>query len=70
VSSAPLLEDGDNASKSEAGDCKVRTFEHHEESVYALAWSACDAWVFASLDYSGKISFNHVPSAEKYKILL
>jgi hypothetical protein len=69
MSSAPLLDDGENA-KAEAGDCQVRSFEQHEESVYALAWSACDAWVFASLDYAGKVAINHVPSAEKYKILL
>lgn len=49
---------------------KVRTFDEHEESVYSLAWSASDAWVLASLSYDGQIVLNHVPSTEKYKILL
>jgi len=71
VSSAPLLDlDGDSAKGSDTDDCKVRTFDVHEESVYSVAWSACDAWVFASLDYSGRVAINHVPSTEKYKILL
>lgn len=73
VSSSPLLDmEGENAaaSKLEVGDCKVCSFLDHEESVYSVAWSACDAWVFASVDYSGRVAINHVPSAEKYKILL
>lgn len=70
VSSAPVLDADDGDTKADSGDCKVRSFEQHEESVYAVAWSACDAWVFASLDFSGRVAINHVPSAEKYKILL
>ena len=46
------------------------SFDEHEESVYSVAWSACDAWVFASLSYDGRVVINHVPSTEKYKILL
>lgn len=38
--------------------------------VYSVSWSAADAWIFASLSYEGKVAVNHVPSAEKYKILL
>lgn len=49
---------------------QVRTFDEHEESVYSLAWSASDAWVLASLSYDGLVVLNHVPSTEKYKILL
>lgn len=49
---------------------QVRTFDEHEESVYSLAWSASDAWVMASLSYDGLVVLNHVPSTEKYKILL
>jgi EARP and GARP complex-interacting protein 1 len=59
-----------NNKPSDAVDCIVKTYEDHEESVYAVAWSACDAWVFASLDFSGRLAINHVPSTEKYKILL
>ena len=36
----------------------------------AAAWSACDAWVFGSLSLDGRVVLNHVPSTEKYKILL
>lgn len=49
---------------------QVRTFDEHEDSVYSLAWSASDAWVLASLSYDGLVVLNHVPSTEKYKILL
>jgi hypothetical protein len=62
--------------------------------VYSVSWSCCDAWIFASLSYDGRVSdtvlagwlgsavgtsivrfsqqvvVNHVPPAEKYKILL
>ncbi|CAM9344998.1 unnamed protein product, partial [Hapterophycus canaliculatus] len=61
---------GGNGSKGEAADIRVRTFDEHEESVYSLAWSASDAWVLASMSYDGLVVLNHVPSTEKYKILL
>jgi len=32
--------------------------------------SAADAWIFASLSLDGRTIVNHVPPAEKYKILL
>lgn len=49
---------------------KVRTFDEHEESVYSVAWSACDPFVFMSVSYDGRVVLNHVPQTEKYKILL
>eukprot|EP00904_Undaria_pinnatifida_P001409 jgi/Undpi1/11269/HiC_scaffold_30.g13567.m1 len=61
---------GVTGTKGEAADIRVRTFDEHEESVYSLAWSASDAWVLASLSYDGLVVLNHVPSTEKYKILL
>ena len=71
ISSAPLLElEGDETSDADTGDGAIRCIDEHEESVYAVAWSACDAWVFASLSYDGRVVINHVPSTEKYKILL
>lgn len=70
ISSSPITEFEGEQGKSDAGDFKIRTFNEHEESVYSIAWSACDAWVFASLDYSGRVAINHVPPREKYKILL
>jgi hypothetical protein len=44
--------------------------QHHEDSVYAVAWGGADAWVHASLSFDGRVVLDHVPSAEKYKILL
>lgn len=51
-------------------DATVAVYEHHEESVYGLAWSAGDPWIFASLSYDGRVVVNMVPSKEKYKIML
>ena len=51
-------------------DRLIHKFDDHEESVYGLEWSACDAWVFASLSHDGRVVFNRVPQSEKYKILL
>jgi len=73
VSSAPLLideEDPANADSQEKMDLCVRSYEDHEDSVYSVAWSKGDAWVFCSLSYDGRAMVNTVPSAEKYKILL
>ena len=62
--------DGDIDSAKDITDAMIRRFDEHEDSVYGLAWSLCDAWVFSSLSYDGRVVVNHVPSAEKYKILL
>lgn len=72
ISSAPLLTlDEDNPEKSETSAQNVRVARYeHVDSVYGMAWSAADAWVYATLGYDGKIALNHVPSKEKYKILL
>ncbi|XP_050402615.1 EARP and GARP complex-interacting protein 1 [Patella vulgata] len=51
-------------------DGVIATYEEHEDSVYAVAWSTADPWVFASLSYDGRLVVNRVPRAEKYKILL
>ena len=52
------------------GDKLIKSYEEHEESVYAISWSCCDAWSFASLSFDGRVVINHVPPAEKYRILL
>ena len=54
----------------DAPDVKVRDYDLHDDAVVAVAWSTCDAWVFASLSFDGRVLLNHVPSPEKYKILL
>ncbi len=74
VSSAPLGEleinpdHPDRHDKHE--DQLIRTYSDHEESVYGAVWSRSDAWTFASISYDGRIILNHVPTKEKYKILL
>jgi len=69
ISSAPLLVDADDASETSAPNVRVFRYEH-TESVYGIAWGVADAWLYASVAYDGKILVNHVPSKEKYKILL
>ncbi|KAK9815701.1 hypothetical protein WJX72_008294 [[Myrmecia] bisecta] len=54
----------------EPHDGKVRSYDDHEDSVYSVAWSAADPWVFASLSYDGRVAVNRVPSQIKYKILI
>ncbi|GKY93189.1 hypothetical protein MPSEU_000286700 [Mayamaea pseudoterrestris] len=74
ISSAPLMtlddsDNGDDASDTSAPNVLVDRYEHND-SVYGLAWGAADAWIYMSLGYDGKAVANHVPSKEKYKILL
>jgi hypothetical protein len=48
----------------------VQRYEH-SDSVYATAWGANDAWIYLTISYQdGKAVLQHVPSTEKYKILL
>lgn len=72
ISSAPLLTLEDDADdKSDTAAPNVRVSQHeHMDSVYAVAWGAADAWVYASVGYDGKVILSQVPSKEKYKILL
>lgn len=74
ISSAPSSfepeeEAGAVAADSDA-DGLVKAFDEHDQSIFGLAWSAADAWIFASLSLDGRAIINHVPPAEKYKILL
>ena len=50
-----------------APDRNVQTYEH-QESVYGMTW--IDPWCYVSLSYDGHVVLHHVPSKEKYKILL
>ena len=71
VSSAPPAVDAEEPENPDGeADGLVKAFEDHDTSVFAVAWSAADAWIFASLSLDGKTVINHVPPAEKYKILL
>lgn len=67
--------DGDHMKKEDLEnsdtnqDVCVDTMELND-SVYSLAWSAADPWVYAALCYDGTVAIRSVPSKEKYKILL
>jgi WD40 repeat protein len=50
-----------------APDINVQKYEH-QESVYGMTW--IDPWCYVSLSYDGHVVLHHVPSREKYKILL
>eukprot|EP00798_Chlamydomonas_sp_ICE-L_P004935 gene4935-34706_t len=65
VSSAAMM-------TARAGDLdgKAHTFDEHEDSVYGLAWSAIDPWLFASLSYDGRVVINKVPKNVKYKVII
>jgi EARP and GARP complex-interacting protein 1 len=68
---ATAAESDSPSDQAEASDVRVRTFDDHEDSsIVSLAWSAHDAWVLASLSYNGRVVVHHVPSHEKYNILL
>jgi EARP and GARP complex-interacting protein 1 len=56
-------------STSEGPNVRISHYEHMD-SVHAVAWGAADAWIYVSASYDGKVVLNHVPSMEKYKILL
>lgn len=71
ISSAPPALDLEEAEAGEGEeDGLVKAFEDHDQSVFGAVWSAADAWIFASLALDGTAVVNHVPAAEKYKILL
>ena len=53
-----------------AADQAVRVHSDHCDSVVGLTWSLKNAWVYASLSYSGRLAVSIVPSAEKYRVLL
>jgi WD40 repeat protein len=69
ISSAPLLNLDDPNDENSGPNIRVSQHEHMD-SVYAISWGAADAWVYASVGYDGKAILSHVPSKEKYKILL
>lgn len=76
VSSAPLRvfspsSDEDNEDTEEVTvDGLVSAFEQHEDSVYSVAWSPSDPWIFASVSFDGRVVVNQVPADHKFKILM
>lgn len=86
ISSAPLLtyddeddfgrhqssnkdDNSGNLQDTSAPNARVGRYEHGD-SVYAATWGAADAWIYMTVGYDGKAVLHHVPSKEKYKILL
>jgi WD40 repeat protein len=59
---------------SSPNNARVARHEHHggdAAAVYGAAWGGgADPWIYATLGYDGRVALNHVPSQEKYKILL
>mmetsp|Transcript_31651 Transcript_31651/g.47666 ORF Transcript_31651/g.47666 Transcript_31651/m.47666 type:complete len:617 (+) Transcript_31651:62-1912(+) len=68
-------DEGDNKLKSKSSanesnaDIRVTRFECSDVTA-DLTWSASDPWVYATLSCDGGLVVHHVPSKEKYKILL
>jgi EARP and GARP complex-interacting protein 1 len=73
-SSGPYDPDGPSSlslESSSAPNVRVTRYDHGGDPVYSSAWgSAADAWIYATVSYDGMVALNHVPSKEKYKILL
>jgi WD40 repeat protein len=40
------------------------------DACYGAAWGTAEAWIYLSVGYDGQAVLHHVPSDEKYKILL
>jgi len=40
------------------------------DSIYVVKWSQNEPWIYAALEYSGQLLVTHVPSEEKYKIMI
>lgn len=39
---------------SDPPDIKVRAIDQHEDSVFSIAWSPADAWMYCSLSFDGR----------------
>ena len=74
ISSAPMLSlddtEGNHLSQETATPNVCVARHEHGDSAYGLSWGAADAWIYMTVGYDGKAILNHVPSNEKYKILL
>ncbi|KAF9433717.1 Protein tssc1 [Entomortierella beljakovae] len=60
----------ENGPQEAPTDGLVQAFDQHEDSVYQVAWSSVDPWLFMSLSYDGRAVMNQVPSEEKFKIIM
>ncbi|EFJ30103.1 WD40 repeat protein [Selaginella moellendorffii] len=55
-------------SSPKISDPLVRSHHEHEDSIYGIAWSARDPWVFASLSYDGNVYIDYVTQAVRKKL--
>ena len=62
-------EDDETVSSCPQPDGVIKTYDDHEDSVYAAEWSCADPWTFASLSYDGRLVINQVPRSVKFRIL-
>jgi hypothetical protein len=61
----------DTTSQGEEYNPDVRVSQMEmREAIYDVTWSATDPWIYVTLGFDGNVVLNHVPSKEKYKILL
>jgi WD40 repeat protein len=56
-----LLKDAPVSTVDLTSDHLIKCFEDHEDSVYSVAWSSVNPWLFASLSYDGRVVVNRVP---------
>ncbi len=66
-SSAPWLGGGDG--DNDPPNVKVKAMDQHEESIYGVAWSPADAWIYCSLSFDGRlVSINFDSSIDDHGI--
>jgi WD40 repeat protein len=63
-------EDPTRSTEDWAVNAGVQRYADFGDAVYTAAWGAADAWVYLAISHDGKAVLQHVPSKEKYKILL
>jgi WD40 repeat protein len=57
-------------SQQQPADGRAAVYDDHEDSVYGLAWSAADPWLFGSMSHDGRVTLHRVPKGIKYKVLI
>lgn len=60
----------DVAQRNEEESALIKTYDEHEDSIYSVAWSAADPWVFASLSFDGRAVLCTVPQDVQMSILM
>jgi EARP and GARP complex-interacting protein 1 len=73
VSSAPLLQSRNRrvAQHTTSSSSSSSSASSSSSSpIYAARWAASEAWMYATVSWDGTMALHHVPSKEKYKILL